>query len=109
MKPSSRQHGWHGHVLPVAAPVRHELAAGHLVLLDIVSLSIIRLWYVTHLNAKRLSPAAGTLKHFLEGVPLIKAWVCCLQRLLSQSRSVGRTSIRPTGLPCRHSHFRRQQ
>jgi DNA-binding transcriptional LysR family regulator len=56
--------------------VRHELAAGHLVLLDIVGLPIIRHWFVTHLSAKRLSPAAEALKHFLieEGGPLVKAW-----------------------------------
>jgi DNA-binding transcriptional LysR family regulator len=56
--------------------VRHELAAGHLVLLDIAGLPIIRHWFVTHLSAKRLSPAAEALKHFLieEGGPLVKAW-----------------------------------
>lgn len=56
--------------------VRHELAAGHLALVDIVGLPIVRQWYVTHLNAKRLSPAAEELKRFLlaEAGPLIKAW-----------------------------------
>jgi DNA-binding transcriptional LysR family regulator len=56
--------------------VRHELAAGHLALVDIVGLPIVRQWYVTHLNAKRLSPAAEALKHFLleEAGPLITAW-----------------------------------
>jgi DNA-binding transcriptional LysR family regulator len=56
--------------------VRHELATGHLVLLDIAGLPIIRHWFVTHLSAKRLSPAAEALKHFLieEGGPLVKAW-----------------------------------
>ena len=56
--------------------VRNELAAGHLALVDIVGLPVVRQWYVTHLNAKRLSPAADALKHFLieEGGPLVKAW-----------------------------------
>lgn len=56
--------------------VRHELASGHMVLVDIVGLPVVRQWYVTHLNAKRLSPAAEALKHFLvaEGGPLISAW-----------------------------------
>jgi DNA-binding transcriptional LysR family regulator len=56
--------------------VRHELAAGHLALVDIVGLPIVRQWYVTHLNANRLSPAAEALKHFLleEAGPLITAW-----------------------------------
>ena len=56
--------------------VRQELAAGHLALVDIVGLPVIRHWYVTHLRAKRLSPAADALKQFLieEGGPLINAW-----------------------------------
>ena len=56
--------------------VRHELAMGHLALVDIVGLPLIRHWYVTHLSAKRLSPAADALKQFLieEGGPLINAW-----------------------------------
>jgi LysR family transcriptional regulator for metE and metH len=56
--------------------VRNELAAGHLALVDIVGLPVVRQWYVTHLSAKRLSPAADALKHFLveEAGPLVKAW-----------------------------------
>jgi len=56
--------------------VRQELASGHLALVDIAGLPIIRHWYVTHLSAKRLSPAAEALKRFLieEGGPLVKAW-----------------------------------
>jgi DNA-binding transcriptional LysR family regulator len=56
--------------------VRHELASGHLALVDIVGLPVIRHWHVTHLSAKRLSPAADALKRFLieEGGPLINAW-----------------------------------
>lgn len=56
--------------------VRHELASGHLTLVDVVGLPIIRQWYVTHLSAKRLSPAAQVLKTFLieEAGPLVNAW-----------------------------------
>jgi DNA-binding transcriptional LysR family regulator len=56
--------------------VRHELAAGHLVLLDIEGLPLVRHWHVTHLQSKRLSPAASALKAFLieEAGPLINAW-----------------------------------
>lgn len=56
--------------------VRHELASGHLALVDIDGLPIIRQWYVTHLNAKRLSPAATVLKNYLieEGGALVNAW-----------------------------------
>lgn len=56
--------------------VRHEMASGHLAMVDIVGLPVIRHWYVTHLSAKRLSPAADALKQFLieEGGPLIRAW-----------------------------------
>ncbi|MDP3669523.1 MAG: LysR family transcriptional regulator [Telluria sp.] len=56
--------------------VRHELATGHLVLLDIAGLPVIRQWHVTHLTAKRLSPAAVVLKQFLieEAGPLVNLW-----------------------------------
>lgn len=56
--------------------IRHELAAGHLVLLDIEGLPLIRHWYVTHLSSKRLSPATSVLKTFLieEAGPLINLW-----------------------------------
>lgn len=56
--------------------VRHELASGHLALVDIAGLPIIRQWYVTHLSSKRLSPAAKVLKTFLieEAGPLINTW-----------------------------------
>lgn len=56
--------------------VRHELASGHLALVDIVGLPIIRQWYVTHLSTKRLSPAAQVLKTFLieEAGSLVNAW-----------------------------------
>ena len=56
--------------------IRHELASGHLVLLDIQGLPIVRHWYVTHLASKRLSPAASVLKSFLieEAGPLVTLW-----------------------------------
>ncbi|EGF30163.1 transcriptional regulator, LysR family [Oxalobacteraceae bacterium IMCC9480] len=56
--------------------VRHELAAGHLALLDIVGLPLVRHWHVTHLRSKRHAPAALMLKEFLiaQGGALINAW-----------------------------------
>ena len=55
---------------------RHELASGHLVLLNIEGLPIVRHWHVTHLASKRLSPAASVLKSFMieEAGPLINIW-----------------------------------
>lgn len=56
--------------------IRHELASGYLVLLDIEGLPILRHWHVTHLASKRLSPATSVLKAFLieEGGALINVW-----------------------------------
>lgn len=56
--------------------VRHELAAGHLALLDISGMPIVGNWYVTHLRQKKLSPAAKSFKSFLieQGDSLISAW-----------------------------------
>lgn len=56
--------------------IRHELAAGHLVLLDVVGLPLVRHWHITHLASKRLSPPAREFKTFLieEAGPLIKLW-----------------------------------
>lgn len=56
--------------------IRHELASGHIVLLDIEGLPLIRHWHVTHLASKRLSPAAQELKTFFieEAGPLVAAW-----------------------------------
>lgn len=56
--------------------VRHELAAGHLALVDISGMPIVGSWYVTHLTQKKLSPAAKAFKSFLieQGGPLIDAW-----------------------------------
>lgn len=56
--------------------VRHELAAGHLGLVDISGMPIVGHWYVTHLKQNRLSPAALAFKNFLieQGGPLIESW-----------------------------------
>jgi DNA-binding transcriptional LysR family regulator len=56
--------------------IRHELASGHLVLLDIQGLPLTRHWHITHIASKRLSPAAREFKQFLieEAGPLIKLW-----------------------------------
>ncbi|MBC7454376.1 MAG: LysR family transcriptional regulator [Massilia sp.] len=56
--------------------LRQELAAGHLVLLDVIGLPLVRHWHITHLASKRLSPAASQFKAFLidEAGPLIKLW-----------------------------------
>lgn len=56
--------------------VRHELAAGHLVLLDVIGLPLVRHWYVTHLRTKRLSPATIAFKDYLvtEGGALVDTW-----------------------------------
>jgi len=42
-----------------------ELEAGRLVVLDVAGLPIVRNWYVVHLAAKRLSPAASAFKAFI--------------------------------------------
>ena len=56
--------------------VRHELASGHLTLLDLEGLPLTRHWHVTHLASKRLSPAAGAFKAFLieEAGALVNLW-----------------------------------
>ena len=56
--------------------VRHELAAGHLALLDINGMPLVGHWYVTHLSQKKLSPAAKAFKAFLieQGGPMIDSW-----------------------------------
>jgi len=56
--------------------VRHELAGGHIALLDIGGMPIMGKWYVTHLTQKKLSPAAKSFKQFLieQGGPLIDSW-----------------------------------
>jgi len=56
--------------------IRHELASGHLALLDVQGLPQINHWYVTHLSSKKLSPAARAFKDFLieQGGALMDTW-----------------------------------
>jgi DNA-binding transcriptional LysR family regulator len=56
--------------------VRHELERGDLVLLDVPGLPIVGHWYVTHLEPKKLSPAARAFQDFLreQGKALVDAW-----------------------------------
>ncbi len=56
--------------------VRHEIASGHLAIVDINGMPIVGHWYVTHLKQKKLSPAAVAFKHFLieQAAPLIDSW-----------------------------------
>jgi DNA-binding transcriptional LysR family regulator len=53
--------------------VRHELAAGHIARIDAPGLPTLGQWYVTHLERKRLPPAARAFKAFLieHGGPLV--------------------------------------
>ena len=55
---------------------RQEIAGGHLAVLDVDGLPLVRHWYVTHLTSKRLSPATAAFKQFLleEGGALVDAW-----------------------------------
>ena len=56
--------------------VRHELASGHIALVDIEGMPLMGNWYITHLRQKKLSPAATSFKAFLteQGGPLINSW-----------------------------------
>ena len=56
--------------------IRHELASGHIALLDVQDLPQINHWYVTHLSSKKLSPATRALKDFLieQGGALMDTW-----------------------------------
>jgi len=56
--------------------IRHELASGHIALLDVQGLPQINHWYVTHLSGKKLSPAAKAFKSFLieQGGALMDTW-----------------------------------
>lgn len=56
--------------------VRHELASGHIALVDIEGLPQMGHWYVTHLTHKKLSPAARSFKEFLieQGGGLMDSW-----------------------------------
>jgi len=56
--------------------VRHELASGHIALVDMQGLPPPGHWYVTHLSQKKLSPAALAFKDFLveQGGALMDSW-----------------------------------
>jgi DNA-binding transcriptional LysR family regulator len=56
--------------------VRHELASGHIALVDIEGMPMVGNWYITHLSHKKLSPAARAFKDFLieQGGPLMDSW-----------------------------------
>lgn len=53
-----------------------ELAAAQLCVLKVEGLPVLRRWYVVHLEAKRLSPAAVAFKKFMldEGSALLRKW-----------------------------------
>ncbi|MCJ7800545.1 MAG: LysR family transcriptional regulator [Polaromonas sp.] len=56
--------------------VRHELASGHIALVDIEGMPMMGNWYITHLRQKKLSPAARAFKEFLieQAGPLMDSW-----------------------------------
>ena len=56
--------------------VRHELAGGYIALVDIQGLPQQGHWYITHLNQKKLSPAAQAFRSFLieQGGALMDSW-----------------------------------
>lgn len=56
--------------------VRHELAAGHMALIDIEGMPQMGHWYVTHLQHKKLSPGARAFKEFLieQAAGLMDSW-----------------------------------
>ncbi len=56
--------------------VRHELASGYIALIDVAGLPQINHWYISHLNHKKLSPAATAFKEFLveQGAGLMDSW-----------------------------------
>jgi DNA-binding transcriptional LysR family regulator len=56
--------------------VRHELASGHIALVDIEGMPVMGNWYITHLSSKKLSPAARAFKEFLieQGGALMDSW-----------------------------------
>jgi DNA-binding transcriptional LysR family regulator len=56
--------------------LRHELASGHIALIDLQDMPPTGHWYVTHLSQKKLSPAALAFKDFLieQGGKLMDSW-----------------------------------
>ncbi len=70
-----------------------ELAAGKLAILDVVSLPLVRDWYVIHLHDKRLSPIASAFRAFLleHGGRIIQKAVGDLPRVRRPSVAAART------------------
>jgi len=56
--------------------VRHEMASGHIAVVDIQGMPQMGHWYITHLRQKKLSPAARSFKEFLieQGAGLMDSW-----------------------------------
>jgi DNA-binding transcriptional LysR family regulator len=56
--------------------LRHELASGHIALVDVQGVPPAGHWYVTHLRSKKLSPATRSFKEFLieQGGALMDSW-----------------------------------
>ena len=56
--------------------LRHELASGHIALVDVQGLPPPGHWYVTHVRSKKLSPATKAFKDFLieQGGALMDSW-----------------------------------
>ncbi len=56
--------------------VRHEMASGHMAMVDIEGLPLVGNWYVTHMSQKKLSPATLAFKEFLieQGAALMDSW-----------------------------------
>jgi len=56
--------------------LRHELASGHIAMVDVEGLPPPGHWYVTHLRTKKLSPATSAFKDFLieQGGALMDSW-----------------------------------
>lgn len=56
--------------------LRHELASGHIALVDVQGMPPHGHWYVTHLRSKKLSPATRAFKEFLieQGGALMDSW-----------------------------------
>ena len=57
--------------------VGFELQSGRLAAVEVLGLPVLRHWYVVHLVAKRLSPAAAAFKVFVlnQGRAILKAHV----------------------------------
>ena len=56
--------------------LRHELASGHIVIMDVADTPVQGQWQVIHLKNKKLSPTLKAFKSFLmdQGESLINTW-----------------------------------